>query len=116
LPVNGARVLILGLTFKENCPDLRNTRVVDVVKELESYDVNVDVHDPWVDADEARAEYGIDLVESPKTGEYDAIVVAVAHDEFRKRGVEGIRSFGKSDHVLYDLKYLFGQDESDLRL
>ncbi len=116
MPVNGARVLVLGLTFKENCPDLRNTRVVDVVQELGKYGVDVDVHDPWVNPSEAKAEYDIDLVEHPEAGTYDAIILAVAHDEFRKRGVEGIRSFGADEHVIYDLKYVFDAQASDLRL
>lgn len=116
MPVNGARVLLLGLTFKENCPDLRNTRVVDVVQELVTYGVEVDVHDPWVDAEEAKAEYGIDLVDAPESGSYDAVILAVAHDDFRKMGIKGVRGFGKSDHVVYDLKYVFGQEDSDLRL
>lgn len=116
MPVNGARVLIMGLTFKENCPDLRNTRVVDVVEELNTYGVHVDVQDPWVDADEAKAEYGLDLVVRPETGSYDGIVLAVAHDDYRKQGIAGIREFGKLNHIVYDLKYLFGQNDSDLRL
>lgn len=116
LPVNGARVLVMGLTFKENCPDLRNTRVVDVVAELQSYGVSVDVHDPWAEADDARAEYGIDLVATPEAGSYDAILIAVAHRQFRDGGVTDVRAYGKPDHVLYDLKYVFSLDDSDLRL
>lgn len=116
MPVNGARVLVLGLTFKENCPDLRNTRVVDVVQELGKYGVDVDVHDPWADPKEAKAEYDIDLVETPKAGTYNAIVLAVAHDEFRERGIDGIRALGAVDHMVYDIKYLFDADASDLRL
>lgn len=116
MPVNGARVLILGLTFKENCPDLRNTRVVDVVEELGKYGVAVDVHDPWADPEQAKAEYDIDLIETPEEGAYHAIVLAVAHDDFRARGIEGIRSLGVPDHVVYDLKYLFEPEASDLRL
>ena len=116
LPVNEARVLVMGLAFKENCPDLRNTRVVDVITELATYGVSVDVHDPWVDAKEARAEYGIELVLAPKAGSYDGILVAVAHNEFCEAGTESIRSLGKSDHVLYDLKCVFDVAKSDLRL
>ena len=113
--VEGARILVMGLTFKENCPDLRNTRVVDIVRELTDYNASVDVYDPWVSAEEAQHEYGLKLVEHPEPGAYDAIVLAVAHDEFRELG-PSIRDFGKAEHVLYDLKYLLGPDQSDLRL
>ncbi|WP_207899541.1 Vi polysaccharide biosynthesis UDP-N-acetylglucosamine C-6 dehydrogenase TviB [Rhodovulum adriaticum] len=116
LPVDGARVLVMGLTFKENCPDLRNTRVVDVIAELRDYGAQVDVHDPWVDPDEARHEYGLDIVADPQPGSYDGIVLCVAHEEFRQRGAEGIRALGKPDHVLYDLKHLLPAAQSDLRL
>lgn len=115
--VNGARVLVLGLTFKENCPDLRNTRVVDVVSELGEFGVEVDIHDPWVDPDEALHEYRLRLVEQPRAGTYDAIIVAVAHAQFRDLGVAGLRSFGKpGTHILYDLKYVLAPNEADLRL
>ena len=116
LPIKGARVLVLGLTFKENCPDLRNTRVVDVIDELREYNVNVDVHDPWASPEEAKAEYGISLTAAPEAGSYDAVIIAVAHNEFRALGAEGIRALGKADHVLYDLKYLFPADAADIRL
>lgn len=116
LQVGGARVLVMGLTFKENCPDLRNTRVVDVVAELEDYGAVVDVHDPWVDAEEAFHEYGIRPVAQPVQGAYDAIVLAVAHDAFREMGAAGLRHLGRKGHVLYDLKYVLPADESDLRL
>ena len=115
--VNGARVLVLGLTFKENCPDLRNTRVVDVVSELRDFGAEVDVHDPWVDPDEALHDYGLRPVERPKAGSYDAIIIAVAHYQFRDLGVSGLRSFGKPrHHILYDLKYVLAPGEADLRL
>ena len=110
------RVLILGLTFKENCPDLRNTKVVDIKKELESYGAKVDVHDPWVDGEEAKQEYGFDLVTDPQKGAYDGVIIAVAHDQFRAMGAKGIRSFGKKDSVLYDIKYVLSPDEVDDRL
>lgn len=116
IQVDGARVLVLGLTFKENCPDLRNTRVVDVVRELQDYGIQVDVHDPWTNADEARHEYGLDLVQTPQDCGYDGIVLAVAHDQFKAMGANAMRSFGKADHVLYDLKNVLGTQESDLRL
>ena len=116
IQVDGARVLVLGLTFKENCPDLRNTRVVDVVRELQDYGIQVDVHDPWANADEARHEYGLDLVQTPQDGGYDGIVLAVAHDQFKALGANAMRGFGKADHVLYDLKNVLDTQESDLRL
>lgn len=116
IPVRDARVLVMGLSFKENCPDLRNTRVVDVIDELREYGIAVDIHDPWVDAGEARREYGLTLVEAPGKGTYDAMILAVAHDEFRAMGVEALRAFGRPEHVLYDLKCLLAADESDLRL
>jgi len=104
--VDSAKVLIMGLAFKENCPDLRNTRIVDIVHELADYNIAVDICDPWVDGQEARHEYDIDLTDTPEPGTYDAIVLAVAHDEFRSMGAENIRALGKPKHVLYDLKYL----------
>ncbi|OZI71722.1 Vi polysaccharide biosynthesis UDP-N-acetylglucosamine C-6 dehydrogenase TviB [Bordetella genomosp. 12] len=116
LHVQGARVLVMGLTFKENCPDLRNTRVVDIIKELGEYSVDVDVYDPWVDADEARHEYGITPVAQPAEGSYDAIILAVSHHQFVDMGAAAIRKLGKPDHVLYDLKYVLTAEESDLRL
>jgi UDP-N-acetyl-D-galactosamine dehydrogenase len=114
--VQGARVLVMGLTFKENCPDLRNTRVVDIVKELAEYNVQTDVYDPWIDAAAADYEHGIIPVQQPELGVYDAIIIAVAHHQFRAMGVEAIRALGKSEHVLYDLKYLLPSKDSDLRL
>jgi UDP-N-acetyl-D-glucosamine/UDP-N-acetyl-D-galactosamine dehydrogenase len=111
-----ARVLVLGLAFKENCPDLRNTRVVDILHHFESFNVRCDVHDPWVDAAEARHEYGIELVAEPEAGSYDAIVVAVAHREFAALGARGLRAFGKPDAVLYDVKYVLPRADVDGRL
>ena len=114
--VEGSRVLIMGLTFKENCPDLRNTRVVDIVKELAEYHVQADVYDPWACSEEAQFEYGITPVSEPELGAYDAIIIAVAHHQFKTMGHTKIRALGKPDHVLYDLKYLFPASGSDLRL
>jgi UDP-N-acetyl-D-galactosamine dehydrogenase len=111
-----ANILIMGLTFKENCPDLRNTRVVDLVAELENFNCNVDVFDPWVNKEDAKYEYGITLIEQPKKGHYDAIVLAVAHNEFIDLGVDAIRGFGKCEHVLYDIKYILSSDVVDGRL
>lgn len=116
IELQNARILMLGLTFKENCPDLRNTRVVDVVIELADYGIDVDVHDPWVDAAEATAEYGFLPVARPKPGLYDGIVLAVAHDEFRELGEAGLRQFGKHKHVLFDLKSVLPKGASDIRL
>jgi UDP-N-acetyl-D-glucosamine/UDP-N-acetyl-D-galactosamine dehydrogenase len=116
LQVDGARILIMGLTFKENCPDLRNTRVVDIVKELADYHVQADVFDPWANAAEAQHEYGITLVQQPAAGSYDAIIIAVAHHQFKAMGLDAIRALGKPEHVLYDLKYLLPAADSDLRL
>lgn len=115
LPIKSARVLVMGLTFKENCPDLRNTRVIDVIRELEEYGVQVDVHDPWASPEEAAQEYGVKLVE-PTPSSYDAILLAVAHSQFSELGAEKIRNFGKASHILYDLKYLLSADQVDLRL
>ena len=109
--VVGARVLILGLTFKENCPDLRNTRVIDVVRELQDYEIQVDVHDPWVNGDQAQHEFGLDLVQKPLDHTYDGIILAVAHDEFKEMGAKAIRKLGKDNHVLYDLKNVFDLQE-----
>ena len=116
LPVCDSRILVMGLTFKENCPDLRNTRVIDVINELISYNVNVDVYDPWVDADEAEREYGVRPVDQPEKGAYDAVVLAVAHNQFRDMGAAGIRAFGKDKCVLYDVKHILPVDEVDGRL
>ena len=111
-----SNILVLGLTFKENCPDVRNTKVVDIVRELESYGGNVDVHDPWVNPEEAKHEYGIELVAAPEKGAYDAVILAVAHDKFRKLGADGIRAFGKATSVVYDIKYVLPADAVDDRL
>lgn len=111
-----ARVLVLGLTFKENCPDIRNTKVVDIVSELESYGASVDIHDPWVDPEDVRAAYGIDLATDPEKGAYDVVVIAVAHDEFCALGRQGIRAYGKSNSIVYDIKYVLPSDAVDDRL
>lgn len=114
--VEGSRVLVLGLTFKENCPDLRNTKVVDIIAELQDYGVSVDCYDPWINATEAQHEYGITPVSEPAAGAYDGIVLAVAHNEFAAMGAEKIRALGKPAHVLYDLKYVLPASAADLRL
>ncbi len=112
----GSRVLMMGLTFKENCPDLRNTRAADIVDELRQYDVSVDVYDPWADPDEAKREYGIELVKEPNINTYDGIVIAVAHSRFAELGQEAIRRFGRPEHVLYDLKHVLPIEAADIRL
>jgi UDP-N-acetyl-D-galactosamine dehydrogenase len=116
LHVKGSRILVMGLTFKENCPDLRNSKVVDVVRELEKFGAKVDVHDPWIDTAECVHEYGIRPTRTLKPRSYDAVVLAVAHREFRALGLKKIRSYGKRNHVLYDIKYLFKGHEVDGRL
>ena len=114
--VQGARVLVMGLAFKENCPDLRNTRIVDIVKELAEYDVQADVYDPWVSTEEAQHEYGITPVRQLEPAAYDAIIIAVAHEQFKAMGAPALRALGKPQHVLYDLKYVLSAAESDMRL
>src|SRR5690606_9926028 len=103
------------LAFKENCPDLRNTRVIDVIESLRSFSARVDVHDPWVDATDARNSYGLTLIE-PQTETYEAIVIAVGHDHFRTLGAEGIRAFGKTEAVVYDVKSILPAEAVDGRL
>lgn len=116
IQVQGSRVLVLGFSFKENCPDLRNTRIIDIVHELAEYDVHVDVYDPWIDTDEAQKEYNIQPISNPDVGQYDGVVLAVAHDDFKEMGAANIRALGKPTHVLYDLKYVLDREQSDLRL
>jgi len=112
----GARVLVMGLAFKENCPDLRNTRVIDIIEALSAAGARVDVWDPWIDADEARQEYGLELSGAPAGGEFDAIVLAVAHRQFAELGAEAIRGFGRPGAVLFDIKSLLPLGAADLRL
>ena len=111
-----ANVLIMGLTFKENCPDLRNTRVIELVEEFRGLNCNVDVYDPWVNKDEAKNKYKILPLDIPKEDYYDAIILVVAHNEFREMGIEKIRKFGHNKHVIYDIKYIFAADKVDGRL
>jgi len=114
--INEANVLIMGLTFKENCPDLRNTRVTDMVKEFAEYGANIDVYDPWVDKNEAYEEYAIKPISQPENGKYDAIVLAVSHSQFVEMGADAIHKLGKQNHVLYDIKYILKANEVDGRL
>jgi UDP-N-acetyl-D-glucosamine/UDP-N-acetyl-D-galactosamine dehydrogenase len=111
--IGRAKVLIMGLTFKENCPDIRNTRAIDIIKELQGYDAEVDVYDPWASADEAKHEYGIDLVRNPEVGHYDAIILAVAHREFAEMGGQAIRALGKPEAILFDVKYALPKEFVD---
>ena len=114
--IKGSNILIMGLTFKENCPDLRNTRVIDLVDGFRKQNCNVNVYDPWVDKDEANNEYSIIPIKKPLQGSYDAIILAVAHDEFKNMSIEEIKSFGKENCILFDIKYLFKAHEVDGRL
>jgi UDP-N-acetyl-D-galactosamine dehydrogenase len=114
--VKGSRVLVLGLTFKENCPDLRNSKVVDMIRELGKYGARVDVYDPWVDAKEARHEYGITPLPRLPGGRYDAVVVAVAHKEFKDLGMRAVRRLAKPRSVIYDIKHVFRRQDVDGRL
>lgn len=116
LHVVDSNILILGLTFKENCPDLRNTRVIDIIKELQNYNAKVHVYDPWADSAEAQHEYGLDLISKPEPGTYDAIILCVGHDKFRALGADAIRALGKSNHVLFDVKHILPKDAVDARL
>lgn len=116
IQIDGARVLIMGLTFKENCPDLRNTKVIDIVNELKEYNITVDIVDPWCSSEEAQHEYGVSTMTTAEEGIYDGIVLAVGHQEFKDLGAETIRKLGKQSHVLYDLKYVLDKSSVDMRL
>ncbi|MDB5797087.1 MAG: Vi polysaccharide biosynthesis UDP-N-acetylglucosamine dehydrogenase TviB [Paucimonas sp.] len=116
IQVENANVLVMGLSFKENCPDMRNSKVFDSIRELVKYNMNVDVYDPWIDADDARREYGIHVVEQPVPGKYDAIILAVSHRQFRELGANRVREFGKASHVLFDVKCVLPRHGADLRL
>ena len=116
IQIKGANVLVMGLTFKENCPDLRNTKVVDIVSELKEYNINVDILEPWCSKEEAEREYGLSTITTADNGKYDAVVLAVAHDEFKVMGPDAIRALGKPDSIVYDLKYVLPKESVDLRL
>ncbi len=111
-----ARVLIMGLTFKENCPDLRNTGVIDIIEEMKTYNTLVDIYDPWADPAEAHHEYGLDLIGTPEKNTYDAIIICVAHNQFKEMGAAGIRALGKQNHVLFDVKHVLPKTDVDARL
>ncbi|WP_394146934.1 Vi polysaccharide biosynthesis UDP-N-acetylglucosamine C-6 dehydrogenase TviB [Shewanella atlantica] len=114
--IDEAKVLVLGFTFKGDCPDVRNTKIIDVVNELKSFNISVDVYDGWADPAEVEHEYGLSLISELKPNEYDGIVVAVDHSEFKEMGIEKVRQLGKENHVVYDVKYVFETTDSDLRL
>ncbi|WP_375321588.1 Vi polysaccharide biosynthesis UDP-N-acetylglucosamine C-6 dehydrogenase TviB [Aliivibrio logei] len=114
--IDEAKVLIMGFTFKGDCPDVRNTKIIDIVKELKDFNMTVDVHDSWASAEEVKAEYGIELTTELKENEYDAIVLAVDHSETKAMGALKLRTLGKQEHILYDVKHVLAVDESDLRL
>ena len=116
IQVVDSNILVMGLTFKEDCPDIRNTRVVDVVQELSGFHCNIEVYDPWIDKEESIREYGITPVEQPEPGKYDAVIIAVAHHQFKAMGITAIRALGKKNHVLYDIKYILPAEKVDGRL
>ena len=116
IQVVGARILILGLSFKENCPDIRNTKIIDLVEALKEYDLNLDIYDPWVAAEDAIREYGLAPIQKLENNHYDAIVIAVAHDQFKHMAISEFKALGKTQHVLYDLKYILDQQDSSIRL
>jgi UDP-N-acetyl-D-galactosamine dehydrogenase len=116
ISIKDSRVLIMGLTFKENCPDIRNTRIVDIVLELKDFGCQVEIYDPWVNSEDALHEYGIAIIKQFNHRNYDAIILAVAHDQFKAMSEQEIRSNGKENHILYDLKYVLPASQSDLRL
>lgn len=106
----------MGLSFKENCPDIRNTKIIDMVQALKEYDLDIDIYDPWVDKAEAQTEYGLEPIGLPQQGQYDAIVIAVSHEQFKSMTRQDFDALAKEKYVLYDLKYVLEQSESDLRL
>ncbi|PHI38646.1 Vi polysaccharide biosynthesis protein VipA/TviB [Pseudoalteromonas sp. GCY] len=114
--IDEAKVLVLGFTFKGDCPDVRNTKIIDVVRELQDFNMSVDVYDGWASTEEVEKEYGIQLVNQIQHGQYDGIILAVDHSEFKEWGVEKIRAFGKEDHVLYDVKHVLNPQDADIRL
>lgn len=116
IQVKDANVLVMGLTFKENCPDLRNTKVIDIVSELKEYNMNIDILDPWCSSKSAQQEYGLEVIKEAKQNNYDAVILAVAHDEFKVMGPDAIKALGKTDSVIYDLKYVLPKESVDIRL
>jgi UDP-N-acetyl-D-galactosamine dehydrogenase len=111
-----SNILVMGLTFKENCPDIRNTKVTDVIADLDSFHANIDIYDPWANADEVKHEYGLSITETPQENTYDAVIICVAHDEIRDMGIDAIRKLCKTNHVIFDVKYIFNKEDVDDRL
>ena len=116
IKTHDSSILILGLTFKENCPDIRNSKVISIIEELKDYGANIDCYDPWIDRDSIKKEFDIKTISYPKKRTYDAVIIAVAHEKFKELGIKNIRNFGKKESVIFDLKYLFNKHETDLRL
>ncbi len=116
IQVVDSNILVMGLTFKENCPDIRNTKVTDVIADLSSFHTNIDIYDPWADAEEVKHEYGLSIIENPQENHYDAVIICVAHNEIREMGIQAIRKLCKSSHVIFDVKYLFNKEDVDDRL
>ena len=116
IQIKNSKILILGLTFKENCPDLRNSGVATVINELKKSDCNLDLYDPWANSKEAQSLYGITPISNLIPNSYDGIIVSVAHNEFKNMGSKFISTLGKKPHVIYDLKYIFSKEETNLRL
>ncbi|WP_153445944.1 Vi polysaccharide biosynthesis UDP-N-acetylglucosamine C-6 dehydrogenase TviB [Vibrio algicola] len=114
--IDEAKVLVLGFTFKGDCPDVRNTKIIDAINELKSFNINIDVYDSWANPEEVKHEYGISLKSELELDSYDGVILAVDHSEFKTMGIEAVRKLGKKNHVIYDVKYVFGPDDSDLRL
>ena len=116
IQVVGSKILVMGLSFKENCPDVRNTKIIDMVKALKEYELDLDIYDPWVDPKEVEHEYGLAPISTLKNNEYDAIILAVAHDQFKQKTATEIHALGKPLHILYDLKYALDKQDSSIRL
>jgi len=116
IQVVGSKILVMGLSFKENCPDIRNTKIIDMVKALKEYDLDLDIYDPWVDPKEVEYEYGLAPISTLKNNEYDAILLAVAHDQFKRMTASEMHALGKPLHILYDLKYTLNKKDSSIRL
>ena len=116
IQVVGSKILVMGLSFKENCPDIRNTKIIDMVKALKEYDLDLDIYDPWVDAQEVKSEYGLAPIQSLQSNQYDAIILAVAHDQFTQMAAQDFHALGKELYILYDLKYILDLSDSSLRL
>jgi UDP-N-acetyl-D-galactosamine dehydrogenase len=116
IDIDRANILVMGLTFKENCPDIRNTKIIDLVTKFKNLNCNVDVHDPWVSDGEAQSEYKIKIIKNPNKGKYDVVILAVAHDIFKNLKIDEVKSFGKDNHIIYDVKHIYNSNIVDGRL